>query len=75
MIRHTLGCRLYPRTLNSRAEKIGLDPTAYSIHTSRRAKNIRAVQLRLGHTKLERVVRVFGIEVEGALELPEQLEI
>jgi hypothetical protein len=40
----------------------------------RRTKNLRAVQLLLGHTKLESTVRYLGIEVEGALELAEQTE-
>ena len=65
-------------------EEIGLDPTAYGTHTIRRTKasliyrrtkNIRAVQLLLGHTKLESTVRYLGIEVEDALELSEQTEI
>jgi len=60
------------------------DPTAYGTHTMRRTKasliyrrtkNIRAVQLLLGHTKLESTVRYLGIEVEDALELSEQTEI
>ena len=41
----------------------------------RRTKNIRAVQLLLGHTKLESTVRYLGIEVEDALELSEQTEV
>ena len=41
----------------------------------RRTKNIRAVQLLLGHTKLESSVRYLGIEVEDALELSEHTEI
>jgi integrase len=70
--------------LDSWIEEIGLDPTAYGTHTMRRTKasliyrrtkNIRAVQLLLGHTKLESTVRYLGIEVEDALELSEQTEI
>jgi integrase len=66
--------------LDSWIEEIGLDPTAYGTHTMRRTKasliyrrtkNIRAVQLLLGHTKLESTVRYLGIEVEDALELSE----
>lgn len=38
----------------------------------RRTKNLRAVQLLLGHTKLESTVRYLGIEVHGALEMAEQ---
>ena len=41
----------------------------------RRTKNIRAVQLLLGQTKLESTVRYPGIEVDDALELSEQTEI
>ena len=41
----------------------------------RRTKNIRAVQLLLGHTKLESTVRYLGIEVEDALEMSEQTEV
>ena len=41
----------------------------------RRTKNLRAVQLLLGHTKLESTVRYLGIEVSDALEISEQTEI
>ena len=79
-----LGTRQYARILNSWIDEIGLDSTAYGTHTIRRTKasliyrrtkNIRAVQLLLGHTKLESTVRYLGIEVEDALELSEQTEI
>ena len=79
-----LGTRQYARILDSWIEEIGLDSTAYGTHTMRRTKasliyrrtkNIRAVQLLLGHTKLESTVRYLGIEVEDALELSEQTEI
>ena len=79
-----LGTRQYARILDSWIKEIGLDPTAYGTHTIRRTKasliyrrtkNIRAVQLLLGHTKLESTVRYPGIEVEDALELSEQTEI
>lgn len=79
-----LGTRQYARILDSWIKEIGLDPTAYGAHTIRRTKaslnyrrtkNIRAVQLLLGHTKLESTVRYLGIEVEDALELSEQTEI
>ena len=40
----------------------------------RRTKNLRAVQLLLGHSKLESTVRDLGIEVDDALEIPEQTE-
>jgi|UPI0007AAE47D hypothetical protein len=41
----------------------------------RRTRNLRAVQLLLGHTKLESTVRYFGIEVDDALEMAEQTEV
>ncbi len=40
----------------------------------RRTKNLRAVQLLLGHSKLESTVRYWGIEVDNALEISEQTE-
>lgn len=61
-----------------------MDVAAYGTHTMRRTKatliyqrtkNLRAVQLLLGHTKLESTVRYLGIEVEDALEIAEQTEI
>jgi len=63
---------------------LGLDPSAYGTHTLRRTKasliyrrtkNLRAVQLLLGHTKLESTVRYLGIEVDDALEMAEQTEV
>jgi site-specific recombinase XerC len=41
----------------------------------KKTKNLRAVQILLGHTKLESTVRYLGIEVEDALDLAEQLDI
>lgn len=41
----------------------------------RRTKNSRAVQLLLGHSKLESTVRYLGLEVDEALEISEQTEI
>lgn len=69
---------------NIRVAAIGLDPTVYGTHTMRRTKatliyrrtkNLRAVQLLLGHSKLESTVRYLGIEVDDALEISEQTEI
>ena len=63
---------------------MGLDPTMYGTHTLRRTKvsliyrrtkNLRAVQLLLGHMKLESTVRYLGIEVDDALEMAEQTEV
>jgi site-specific recombinase XerC len=41
----------------------------------RKTGNLRAVQLLLGHPKLESTVRYLGIEVDDALSLPEQVEL
>ncbi|MCZ2498106.1 tyrosine-type recombinase/integrase [Xylophilus sp. Kf1] len=78
-----LSTRQYARIVDGWVLEIGLDPAAYGTHTMRRTKasliyrktkNLRAVQLLLGHTKLESTVRYLGIEVEDALELAEQTE-
>jgi site-specific recombinase XerC len=85
-----LGCsphvstRQYARIVHQWVAAAGLDPTAYGTHTMRRTKatlickrtkNLRAVQLLLGHTKLESTVRYLGTEVDDALEISEQTEI
>jgi integrase len=79
-----LSTRQYARIVDSWVEEIGLDPAVYGTHSIRRTKpsliyrrtkNLRAVQLLLGHTKLESTVRYLGIEVEDALELAEQTEV
>lgn len=79
-----LSTRQYARIVKAWATSIGLDPSAYGTHTLRRTKasliyrrtkNLRAVQLLLGHTKLESTVRYLGIEVDDALEMAEQTEV
>lgn len=74
----------YSRLVHRWVASIGLDDTAYGTHTMRRTKasliyrrtkNLRAVQLLLGHTKLESTVRYLGIEVDDALEMAEQTEV
>ena len=79
-----LSTRQYARIVEHWVKSIGLDPAAYGTHTIRRTKatliyrrtkNLRAVQLLLGHTKLESTVRYLGIEVDDALEISEQTEI
>jgi len=76
--------RQYARIVHQWATAIGLDSTIYGTHTMRRTKatliykrtkNLRAVQLLLGHAKLESTVRYLGIEVDDALEISEQTEI
>jgi integrase len=79
-----LGTRQYARILANWVSELGLDCTAYATHSIRRTKatliyrrtkNLRAVQLLLGHSKLESTVRYLGIEVDDALEISEQTEI
>ena len=79
-----LSARQYARIVDGWVRTIGLDPAAYGTHTMRRTKpsliyrrtkNLRAVQLLLGHTKLESTVSYLGIEVDDALELAEQTEV
>jgi integrase len=78
-----LSTRQYARIVHRWVSEIGLDSSAYGTHSLRRTKaaliyhrtkNLRAVQLLLGHTKLESTVRYLGIEVDDALELAEQTE-
>lgn len=79
-----LSTRQYARIVQGWVRQIGLDPTGYGTHTMRRTKasliyrqtkNLRVVQLLLGHTKLESTVRYLGIEVEDALEIAAQTEV
>ena len=79
-----LSTRQYSRIVGSWVGSIGLDPAVYSTHSLRRTKptliyrrtkNLRAVQLLLGHTKLESTVRYLGIEVDDALEIDEETEV
>ena len=73
-----------PRIVHAWVESAGLDSTAYGTHSMRRTKaaqiykktgNLRAVQLLLGHTKLESTVRYLGVEVDDALSISEQVEL
>jgi integrase len=79
-----LSTRQYSRVVKDWVRSVGLDSTRYGTHSLRRTKatliykrtkNIRAIQLLLGHTKLESTVRYLGIEVDDALEISEQTEI
>ena len=79
-----LSTRQYLRIVKKWVSSIGLDPKDYGTHSLRRTKptliyrktgNLRAVQLLLGHTKIESTVRYLGVEVEDALEIAEQIEL
>ena len=76
--------RQYARIVHQWVAAIGLDSTVYGTHSMRRTKatliykrtkNLRAVQLLLGHSKLESTVQYLGIDVDDALEISEQTEI
>jgi site-specific recombinase XerC len=73
----------YERMVKRWASDLGLDRTQYSTHSLRRTKasiiyaktkNLRAIQLLLGHTKLESTIQYLGVELEDALRLSEQIE-
>jgi integrase len=76
--------RQYARLLADWVASIGLDPRVFGTHSLRRTKatliyrrtgNLRAVQLLLGHTKIESTVRYLGIEVDDALAIAEQVDV
>ena len=76
--------RQYARLVAWWISLIGLDPNLYGTHSLRRTKatliyrrtgNLRAVQLLLGHTKIESTVRYLGVEVDDALAIAEQVDV
>ena len=76
--------RQYARLLSEWLGSIGLDSKLFGTHSLRRTKatliyrrtgNLRAVQLLLGHTKIESTVRYLGIEVDDALAIAEQIDV
>ena len=79
-----LTTRQYARLVSNRIGGIGLDPALFGTHSLRRTKatliyrrtgNLRAVQLLLGHTKIESTVRYLGVEVDDALAISEQVDV
>jgi integrase len=81
---HHLSTRQYARIVHRWVASIGLDANAYGTHSMRRTKaaqiykktgNLRAIQILLGHTKLESTVRYLGVEVDDALRIAEQIEL
>ena len=79
-----IGTRQYARLAGGWVEGIGLSRAAYGTHSLRRTKvaliykrtgNLRAVQILLGHTKLESTVRYLGVDMEDALALSEATEV
>ena len=76
--------RQYARPVSSWVATIGLDPHFFGTHSLRRTKatliyrrtgNLRAVQLLLGHTKIESTFRYLGVEVDDALAIAEQVDV
>lgn len=79
-----ISTRQYARPARDWVLAIGLDPSGYETHSLRRTKaaliyrntgNLRAVQLLLGHTKVDSTVRYFGVELEDTLSIPEKIDI
>ena len=79
-----ISTRQYGRMLKEWVASIDLEPSAYGTHSMRRTKaaqiyrktgNLRAMQLLLGHTKMDSTVRYLGIELEDALVIAEASEI
>jgi integrase len=82
--RRGLTTRQYARLVGQWVASIGLDPLKFGTHSLRRTKatliyrqtgNLRAVQLLLGHTKIESTVRYLGIEIDDAIEIAEKIEV
>lgn len=79
-----LTTRQYARLVGDWVSSIGLDRLKFGTHSLRRTKatliyrrtgNLRAVQLLLGHTKIESTVRYLGIEIDDAIEIAEKIDV
>lgn len=79
-----ISTRQYARLVRDWVQSIGLESSAFGTHSMRRTKvaqiyrktgNLRAVQLLLGHTKMDSTVRYLGVELEDALAISEAVEI
>lgn len=79
-----LSTRQYARIMREWVTCIGLEPSAYGTHSMRRTKvaqiykktgNLRAVQLLLGHTKMDSTVRYLGVDLDDALTLSEGVDL
>ena len=79
-----MSTRQYARLLREWVSSIGLEVSSYGTHSMRRTKvaqiykktgNLRAVQLLLGHTKMDSTVRYLGIEVDDALAISEAIDL
>ena len=81
---HHMSTRQYARLVDEWVTAIGLRRAEYGTHSLRRTKasmiykatgNLRAVQILLGHTKIENTVRYLGVDIEDALTLAEHTDI
>ena len=79
-----ISTRQYGRLVRDWVVSIGLEPSGYGTHSMRRTKvaeiyrktgNLRAVQLLLGHTKVDSTVRYLGVELEDAFSIAERIDI
>ena len=79
-----ISTRQYARIVSNWFRAIGLEPHLFGTHSLRRTKatliyrrtgNLRAVQLLLGHKRVESTVRYLGIEVDDALSISEQVDV
>jgi integrase len=79
-----LSTRQYARLIDEWVSTVGFRKEDYGTHSLRRTKasiiykatgNLRAIQLLLGHTKIENTVRYLGVDVEDALALAEGTEV
>lgn len=79
-----ISTRHYGRLVRDWVVSIGLEPSGYGTHSMRRTKvaeiyrktgNLRAVQLLIGHPKIDSTVRYLGVELEDALSIAERIDI
>lgn len=82
-LRH-LSTRQYARLVDEWVSAIGLNASEFGTHSLRRTKasliykatgNLRAVQILLGHSKIENTIRYLGVDIDDALTLAERTEI
>ena len=82
-MRLNITTRQYGRLVRGWVISTGLEPSGYGTHSMRRAKvaeiyrktgNLRAVQLLLGHTKIDSTLRYLGVELEDALSIAERID-
>ena len=82
--RARISTRQYGRLVRDWVSSVGLEPSGFGTHSLRRTKaaeiyrktgNLRAVQLLLGHTKVDSTVRYLGFELEDALSIAEKIDL